>query len=386
MNAVKKTEHSPLGASVIERVQACPGSYWASMGLDSAPTIYSAEGTVAHALAAKELLGVIDIAQEVGSTYTQDGFTITVTQEMADAVAQYRDVIYADAGTNPIEVEVAFHLTQLDDRLWGTADCVAKVGKKLYVYDFKYGAGHPVPVVGNSQLSYYAVGASLNPKLKGCTEVELVVVQPRCAIEGETVRRWSFAGIELVDAAARIMDVVAAVDAHNPPLVTGEQCTWCPAAGVCPELREQSLVTAQDAFRDVPVEIYTPHQLGVLLDKLPLAESWIKRVREYAYNQAMAGNMPVGHKLVDKRATRHWKNETGIRDACIAQGIPVTEFMTAPVLKSPAQLEKIAGKAFVEPFCEKVSSGCVLVSESDKRPAVLPRSTPEADFSALIEE
>ena len=85
-------------------------------------------------------------------------------------------------------------------------------------------------------------------------------------------------------------------------------------------------------------------------------------------------NMPVpGYKLVSKRATRQWADESKA-DAALAQlGIPESERRKIELI-SPAQAEKVLKKsklALPDDLVIAVSSGSTLAPASDPRPAVL---------------
>ncbi len=100
----------------------------------------------------------------------------------------------------------------------------------------------------------------------------------------------------------------------------------------------------------------------------PLVEARISAVREFVYQRACAGEEFPGFKLVEKRATRKWKDEQAAFELLRADPRLVTD----PELRSPAQVEKIVGKkkfaAIAEQFVEKTSSGYTLAAADDPRP------------------
>lgn len=385
--------HSKLGASSAHRWMACPGSVRLSAGLESRSSVYAAEGSAAHELAARCLENGMDPTHEYGANrWEHDGHKGEITDEMCEAVQVYLDTVRADAvgedyANPPLRlVEQKFHLKELHPQLFGTADCVQVwPGKKLMrVYDYKHGAGVSVDVDANPQLLYYALGALLSYK-KPITEVELVVVQPRCDHPDGSVRRWRIKAVDLLAFEADLLDAVKRTEAPDAPLVLGEHCHWCPAAAICPEAKRRAQEAARMEFKP---EAYDPQALAETLKLLPAIEGWAKTVREFAYGEAQHGRCPPGFKLVDKRPTRKWSaDDQTVVGKLSTIGLDVSEIYCPRELQSPAQIEKVIGKgkknadklAVVESICQKVSSGTKLVPESE--PGEPVKRSAQEDFA-----
>lgn len=370
--------HSKLGASSMHRWSECPGSVRLSAGLESTSSFYAAEGTLAHEVAACNLTDGTDPEADLGEPVPTEGFDIFITEEMCEAVQVYLDAVRGDAceddGSAPYRlIEHKFHLEELHPQLFGTADCVQvwPARKLMRVYDYKHGAGVAVDVDNNVQLKYYALGALLSYK-KPIAEVELVIVQPRCPHEGGQVRRYRFKAVELLDFEADLMDAVRRTEAPDAPLKLGDHCHWCPAAALCPEAKSRAQEAAKMEFS--PVAPYDPQALADTLAILPAIEGWAKTVREFAYGEAQHGRMPPGYKLVDKRPTRKWNvDDHTVEKELSTIGLAESDIYAPREVKSPAQIEKVIGKAkanapklaVVEKICEKVSSGTKLVPISE---------------------
>lgn len=371
--------HSKLGASSMHRWSACPGSVRLSAGLESTSSFYAAEGTVAHEMAAGCLESGADSDQWLaGAVKRLDEYDIQLTAEMREAVQVYLDAVRGDAieedGSAPIRlVEHKFHLKELHPDLFGTADCVQvwPAKKLMRVYDYKHGAGVAVDVDNNVQLKYYALGALLSYK-KPIAEVELVIVQPRCPHEGGQVRRYRFKAVELLDFEADLMDAVRRTEDPNAPLHLGDHCHWCPAAALCPEAKSRAQEAAKMEFSNTTP--YDPKVLADTLAILPAIEGWAKTVREFAYGEAQHGRTPPGYKLVDKRPTRKWNvDDHTVERELSTIGLAESDIYAPRELQSPAQIEKVIGKAkknadklaVIERICQKVSSGTKLVPESE---------------------
>lgn len=363
--------HSHIGASSAYRWFACPGSVRLSKGIPNRSSVYAQEGTDAHEWAAKVLLGqaTVDDAPE----------------DMQDAIAAYAECCTQGDGGWRSLVEHKFDLTSVYPGLYGTADCVRynEDTRVLEVIDFKYGAGIAVEVKGNPQLRYYALGALMTCGFTP-TEVEMIIVQPRCFHPDGPVRRERIHVAELYDFATELIDYAKATEDPNAMVVVGEHCRFCPASGanVCPALRAKANATAAEVFG--PGLAYDPAVLAETLKSLDVLEAWIKNTREFAYAEAEAGRIPPGFKLVEKVARRQWKDIASAEQACKQLGLGELEMYGEPSLQSPAQIEKALTarklkpadrKAALDPLVEMRSSGHTLVPDSDKRPAAKQAAT-----------
>lgn len=353
--------HSKIGASSMYRWASCPGSVKLSEGIESVSSAYAAEGTIAHDIASQILLGANP--------------SVPVDFDGMDAVGVY--VTWAkevSKDADKVLVEHKFDLSSLYPGMFGTGDLVVLKGTRLIIADYKHGQGIPVEVLEdgkpNMQLLYYALGAMIDTGFK-VEQVELVVVQPRCYHPDGPVRSHVFDALELLDFAADLVEAAKRTEDPNAPLKSGDHCRFCPAAPKCPELRKKALEVAQREF--APTFSYDPVQLADTLNQLPALEAFIKSVREFAYREAEHGRCPPGWKLVQKRATRRWKDSEDTTLAKLKSLITETETLFERKLKSPAQVEKMIGKAgkkHIEELVVAESSGYNLAPETDSRPSI----------------
>lgn len=357
--------------------------------------MHAAEGSAAHALAERCLKSGMDAISYLGLEV--EGFE--VTDDMANNVQVYvdycRKVLKGEGGGRISWIEKKFSLSKLNPPapMFGTADFVALNDKQgvLDVIDLKFGRGVLVEVFGNDQLYYYGLGALLelersHPDLaKMVKVVRLTIVQPRINHPDGLVRYIEVPVVEVVEFAMTLMSAAKATTDPDAPRQCGSWCRWCRASGVCPEQANESLAIAQTEFGEVPAppapESLTPDQITMVLEQLPILEAWAKSVRSYATEALEAGLEVKGFKLVDKRATRKWRDEAATvewaEDAGVAQ-----EDIYEEKVRSPAQLEKKLGKRkkmIPTELIIKASSGVTMVPENDKRPAV----TKGEEFAAL---
>lgn len=389
--------HSILGASSAHRWMHCPGSIRMSEGLPDSTSSYAKEGSAAHYLAEACLRKKQDpgfyagcVIRRVGNGYSilkngarrLDG-DFEVDYDMAEAVQLYLDTIRADIAAHPdmsLVIEQKFDLSDLFPGMFGTNDaCLCEPFGKCIVYDYKHGAGVPVDVKDNPQLLYYALGAYLG---NDCADVELVVVQPRARHADGPVRRWELAGDELADwAKDKLIPAAKATEAPGAPLVSGDWCRFCKAAGVCRRPVEDQLAVMKTSFTDIRV----PQVEELTLDQMirfhtfwDIFSSCHDAVAAELQRRLMEGETVPGYKLVQKKTNRQWADEKAIITACL----PYTKsglfkIFEEPKVLSPAKLEKLVKQKCVSldlnQFITKPDGGLTMVSESDRREAVDPQ-------------
>lgn len=366
----------------------CAGSLNLAVGKPNTTSPAAAEGTFAHALASEGLAHLEESGIEPRASFykgrkgTVDGFPIECDQEMVDGVQMYFDTIKSlRLAQNWVEMPLADALRAWDKDLGGTADYVAYSAKQklLRAIDFKYGAGTFVDVNDNKQAMIYALGVMLAIG-EPVDTVEIYIVQPR--YEGvEPVRKDSFPAWKLMEFAGDVADAAAATRKPDAPLNPGSWCakSFCPNRADCPALQAQEHALITQEFSVVGVE---PATLAKWLVSVPLVKERCKAIEELAYQQAVSGAQIPGFKLVEKRARRQWTDEGKVIAWAKERAI---EPFAEPALKSPAQLEKGLKKAEKEElaaFTVSLSSGTVLVTESDARPAVSKMITVD-DFAAI---
>jgi hypothetical protein len=379
------TGHSRFGASGADRWIECPGSVKAQEGKPDKTTIYAAEGTAGHEVAALCLRDGHDAIEFTGRHFAVEGFDIEFDEELSEAVQLYLDVIRQDKSKHggKIVIERRFHLDWLDPEFFGTADCgLTASDGVLRVYDLKLGKGKAVEVEGNRQLSYYALGmiASL-PKTLQFDEVELVIVQPRRAHKDGPVRRWRTTPVELLEYTQDLKEAANNARSAAPAFKAGEHCNFCRAAGTCPMLRDKVMAEANADFDNVayygrealpePGEL-SPEEVAKLLNVAGTIGDWVNAVYNHAEALANEGKKIPGWKLADKRATRKWREEDTktATELCFNFGLDESSIFSQK-LKSPAQIEKLLPKKDREALgslVSKVSSGTKLVRDDDVRP------------------
>jgi hypothetical protein len=380
----------------------CPGSVPISRPYEGRSSVYAAEGTVAHTLAAATL--ATTKRPPVGAVLEVDGHQIIVTDEMDDAVQVYVDLVSELRGKarwSAFEQKVTIHSVPPGAECYGTADFVALVADVLHVVDFKFGKGVIVAVENNSQAMFYALAAYetfIQGKLtKPVREIQLQIVQPR--IEGARVKTWD---IDLIDLLmwrdAQLMPAVQRILDGDRSLTDGPWCRFCPALAVCPLKHELAQEAARLAFDDAPNSAdVSAHEIA---DRLQLAlrlEDWANALKEEATILIHQGETVPGFKLVESRSNRKWSADDTAIAAEIARrahltGPQIDALYTEPELKSPAQMEKqIArwrlGKDTLLGLVVKPPGKPALVIDADPRPPMKFMTAAEAFAqSAALED
>lgn len=402
MIGTDNTTHVALSPSGSHRWMHCPGSVEAEAPYPDESSPYAAEGTAAHALAEMAFTAHRPAASYIGEEI--DG--IPVTEEMAEHTQVYVDTLHTLAdGAEIVRIERKLFLppaVRPPGPMGGTCDAwfwYPAVGR-LVVADLKFGKGVVVEAKDNPQLRYYALLAyydlvSERPAWANAVkEIEVMIVQPRAfhpegpirsdAFDLATLRRF---GRELLSSARRAMEPQAGRSA-------GDWCRFCKAKPGCATFRDKALDAAQVTFGDVtadaplplvPVQDLTPDNLGRILRAADVLEAWISSVRSRAMRTLEDGGTVPGFALKAKRANRQWANEHEVAKWVRTAKLKKAEAYTAPELKTPAQLEKVAkahGLTLPEELTVRVSSGYTLTTDDDPKAVTLGSGLAALDEAA----
>jgi hypothetical protein len=379
-----KPAHSEIGASSMERWANCPASVRLSRGIPNVSSAYAQEGTLAHELAADWLQqGKLPPDDTDPETYDAISVYVNHVQDVWKSLQRHENT--------KLFIEHKFDLTEIYPGLYGTADAVIYDGANqiLYVMDLKFGKGIPVSPENNPQLMYYGLGALMSMKVP-VSNVILQIIQPRYSTDiKEAIKTCEVDPISMVEFAADLKIYADATTKEDAAISIGDHCQFCRAQPMCPAKLEEKRAAVNKAFAPENLPALLPEEVGSLLDKVDSIESWCKSVREYAYALSQSTKIP-GYKRVPKQARRKWNDPANALKSLemMFADTTVRECLSDPEIKSPAQVEKILGKAnkdFLDSLCSAVSSGEVLVPDSDKRPEANSTTKAELMFGELKE-
>lgn len=384
--------HSRFAPSASERWINCPGSIQLSSKFpDPESTIYAAEGTAAHEVAAKCLREGKQAKVFLGTK--QNGFD--VNEDMITAVQVYLDLVWDLAKQSTLfMVEHKLDMSWLHKDLFGHSDCIIfhKAVKHLVVIDYKHGKGIAVDPEWNSQAMIYALGAlheaweqiaKQNKEVKNvldlCETVDIYIVQPRFYNGEEQVKQWQITTRDLIWWGLHILrPAVLACEVENPRFHAGDHCRFCPAMTGCPEFSKTNLALVKAGFENPSLPspgILDPHEVSKILKSADLFEAWLKEIRAYAQQQLEEGKEIPGFKLVKKKGNRDWIDETEAGEKLkevLGDKAYVTKVLS--VAKAEAALKKFKnmGGVNLDRLYTKPDNGVTIAPEDDKRQAVLP--------------
>lgn len=226
----------------MHRWQKCPGSVRLSRGLPPTSNAAADAGTRAHELCAHILQ----------KKKTFEEILVDLDLDPA-AILSYVTIIELERSTaNYFWIEEEFRFPELHQGFFGTSDAVGYWAqeKLLRVYDFKYGSGHFVEVEENVQLLYYALGAVSKFSWLEIENVEVAIIQPRCARKGKIDHRWKFKFDALIDFALEFKRAAKRTEDPNAPVVEGPYCYFCPAVTFCPAQHSKRNERAKEQFSE----------------------------------------------------------------------------------------------------------------------------------------
>jgi hypothetical protein len=392
------TVHALLAPSAADRWIHCPGSVSANENAPRRDTIYTKEGTLAHALSelklrkhfglcldgAKRPMGPRKYKSELEKLQANDLYQ-TEMDGYTDTYVDYIIDIANSFDSRPaVFVEQDLNLETFVPGSFGQADCILLHGTDLYVNDFKYGKGVSVDAPDNPQLRLYALGALMAYKdFWQIDTVHMAIIQPRLdhisedTMSADDLTNW---GVFTIRPAAQ------KANDRTPEYHPGKWCRWCAVSATCRE-NEKAVVQPVEKFLGKLPPILSMSEFAEILHKLDPLLKYAESARAYAESALMEGEEIPGWKLVEGRSKRVWDDQNAAFEALGSAGIAdAVLWHREPYTLS--QIEKQVGK---KDFAAAAGSHIIkqpgkpaLASEEDKRPAWSPRSTAEEDFKDLI--
>ena len=301
--------HAKLGPSGADRWCQCTASVElidrltedGKIAPDST-SVYAAEGTVAHEIREMCLNLGLDPHHFVGRVMSVDGFTFTVTEDMASHLQTGID--WVREMTQAPDVEIRVDLSHWLPGQFGTCDTGWISGGTLYVSDLKYGQGENVEAVGNRQIRIYALGYWAYKGFPHIDRVVLNIDQPRAG----GMKFWEITADELFAFAKdEVVPAFAAIDSGETRFAPGTKaCRWCPVKGIgCPARDEwlfDMIADEPHAYAGekprFPVAITPVRRWNIVRHAKEIRE-WLAKLHEGSLTDALAGNPDPGSKAVE---------------------------------------------------------------------------------------
>lgn len=310
--------HARLSPSAADRWMTCTGSVRLIERLQSKGVIpadetssYAAEGTVAHEVREMCLMLNLDPVDFIGNTYTADGFSFVVDEDMATHLQPGIDWI-RERTDNPL-LETRIDLSRWLPGQFGTLDCgfLMKSGGKhiLVVNDLKYGQGVDVPAEKNRQLRIYALGLWDHFGNPNVDEVLIVIDQPRKG----GLKTWTCPLDELYEFGNEVREVGIRILKGDDTLTVSEDgCRWCPVRTSekgCPAYNDWMFELLGDDFMDLDAEPDLPEPEGISPERRwhivrheKMILDWLGHLKGASLAAALSGTPDPGSKLVAGRA------------------------------------------------------------------------------------
>ena len=407
--------HALLAPSSAKRWMTCTPSARLEAKVPERDTLYTREGTVAHAMA-EYILGYYlsgnytqfpggdDEVQAVISDIRngQDYPFVTGLRrhieeaeilgvdgcEMFEIVHEHycRIVFEAYLAAKSIDpnaellIEAKLKLTEFIPEGFGSSDAVIIADKTLEVFDLKYGKGVKVDAENNPQMMCYALGAYAGPaETYFIDKVQMTIIQPRL----RHVSSWEITELELVEWAYNVLKPAASrAFIGEGPQVPGDHCKFCKVAAKCRALAEHTLAISEQKKEP---GVMTLEEIAEILPHFSTIKSWMNSVEEYALEAALEGDEVPGYKVVEGRSIRKISNVAEAMARLEGNGIPAENYLKPAELKTITDLEKTLTKkgfaTLLGNLVIKPEGKPTLVEEADPRQ---PYSKAKNDFKDLI--
>jgi len=368
--------------SASDRLLSCPASLKLTQDMPDTPRIDAAWGSVAHKLSerVKKHGGVASMF--LGEVFEQEGFKITVNDEMVEAVT--RCVAWCAMVPGDVYIEQRVDISEwcpVPDQ-FGTSDFIACRPRHITVADDKYGKGVKVFAEENPQAILYALGAIREHDwLYGFETVSIQVLQPRL----DHFDTWDTTVEHLLKRGQEFKARFALALSDNPPFGPSEKaCKFCKLNGRCRAQAEYLNASTALAFDDIEGEFQTEDP-NVLTDA-ELVHAWrlrglmssrMKEIERILIGKMMRDEPLPGIKTVEGKTRRKWKSEEEARLFLTNKLQLDIENIAPRKLVSPAQIEKkmpLSVKLQLENYWIKPAGRPTLADEKDKRAAYKPAS------------
>lgn len=365
-------QHALLSASGAKRWLMCPPSARLEERFEDTTSSYAEEGTRAHALAEAriryDLLKTIN--KKEFDTIWKDTAPDTEMEEMSelyeDLITEKYSAALAKTKDAMLLIEERLDFSHIVPEGFGTGDAIIIADGTMEVIDLKYGKGVHVYAEDNPQIRLYGLGALQKyGYLYDIKEVALTIVQPRLdnvsteLLAAETLEEW---GEQYVRPRALL------ADKGEGDYCTGDHCQFCKGKAICRARAEEALSLAKHEFATPP--ILDDDEIPEILMLLDKAEAWIKDIKDYAYQKALAGTKWPGFKLVEGRSNRCYMDEELVADKLMANGYEDNQIYEKKLKGITAMEKLLTKKSFTELLDDlviKPPGKPTLVPESDKR-------------------
>ena len=395
--------HALLAPSSAKRWMTCHPSARLEATMPEKETVFTREGTIAHAMAEKILRFYLLEAfarLEEGATFLTCCAEVISDEikaceaegldwrEMAETVHDYycRPVFESYLGAKlqdpeaELLIEAKLKLSEFIPEGFGSSDAVLIYKDTMEVFDLKYGKGVKVSAENNAQMMCYALGAYCGPgEFYDINTVRMTIIQPRLRHESSI----EICVVDLLFWAEQVLKPAAQAAYRGVgEQIPGDHCRFCKVAAQCKALAAHTLnITGQTQDPG----LMSLDEIAHLLPHFATIKSWISAVEEHALNQALEGQKVPGFKVVEGRSIRRLSSADEAVQRLRNAGFEDEDFYKPRELKTLTDLEKtLTKKGFTTLLGDiviKPEGKPTLVEESDPRQ---PFSKANNDFKELL--
>lgn len=369
--------HSKLSPSSAARWLSCTPCLRLEESMPDTAGRDAQEGTLAHSLGEKTLLYKLGIitAQKYAralrrikenplydETMTEyiDGYVEFVLNHFKDAKAISPDAV--------CEIEARLDFSDWAKGGFGTGDAVIITDGYIEVIDLKYGKGVAVDVDRNPQLMLYGLGAySEYGMLFDIEKIIVNIYQPRI----NNIAGFEMPVAELLEWAEDVVRPQAekALNGEGEFKPSEKACRFCKARSICKARAESLLSLETYGFSDPAV--MKPDEIADALRRAEGLDTWIKSLKEFAYDKLSDGQSIKGFKLVKGgRGRRSFSDKDEVGKILLREGYQLEDIYSRDLISLTA-LEKLVGKKKFSELCGdyiiKPEPKSVLAFEDDPR-------------------
>lgn len=338
---------------------------------------YADEGTKAHEYFERVISEGPQVLDEIEDS------------EMRQHVKDFTDLIHGiikKIGKDNIMSVLIEEKVKFSDHIYGTVDVailyIRDGIKKIYILDFKYGAGVAVYAEKNAQLLTY-LAATMETHKWHAAEAVIAIYQPRNKDKEDPLDSYVVSQEEIKEfiKTLKVFEKKALNIINNkvkklPKEIPGEHCQWCPRKPKCIAYSEYASVPAileLDNLAEQPtfpsVSELTDEQLINIVETEDKIKKFLAAVIKYVIGRCDKGDFP-GYKLVAGKSQRKWNESIpmdALKRALIALGV------VDPLeikLKTITEIEKEIGKNKINDLVVYTTPAPKLVKDTDPRAGI----------------
>ena len=367
-------QHALLSASSASRWMACPPSARLQEHYENTSSPAAAEGTLAHELGELKLkkeLGIIS-KRQYGYSHKKLALNDLYAPDMDGYVDRYVELCMekvAEAKTKTpdavVRIEARLNFSQWVPEGYGTGDMVIIADGCIEIIDLKYGKGIPVSAIDNKQMRLYALGAIKEYIfLYDIQNVKMTIVQPRL----DSVSTDEITAFDLMYWGYNTVKPLAELAiAGQGEFCSGGHCRFCRAKAECRERASQNMELAK--FEFAPGPVLSAEEIAEIIGQASELAKWAKDIQTFALDQALAGILYPGWKVVEGKSSRKYTDIAKIVETLLENEIG--DIYKPSELRGITDMEKTVGKKTFNELCaqyvEKPQGKPTLVIETDKR-------------------